>query len=59
MESRAEEKVSAFQVDGQVFLLQDRHGFPRVTTRPGGVNAADLLPPRLIGSLARDVVAIL
>jgi putative redox protein len=53
------EKVRADWVEGQVFLLRDRGGFPVVMTQPMGVNGADLLPMSLIGCTSWDVIAIL
>jgi putative redox protein len=53
------ETVRADWIEGQVFLLRDRAGFPVVMTQPMGVNGADLLPLSLIGCTAWDVIAIL
>jgi putative redox protein len=57
--AQSSEEVSARWVDGQVFVLQDRHGFPVMMSQPDGANGADLLPMSLIGCAAWDVVAIL
>jgi putative redox protein len=53
------ESVRAEWVGEQLFLLQDRNGFPLVMAQPNGVLGADLLPLSLIGCAAWDVVAIL
>jgi len=53
------ETVHADWVEGQVFLLRDRAGFPVVMTQPMGVSGADLLPMSLIGCTSWDVIAIL
>jgi putative redox protein len=55
----ASDIVRAEWVRDQVFLLQDRHGFPLVMTQPDGVLGSDLLPLSLIGCAAWDVAAIL
>jgi hypothetical protein len=38
------EMVSVEWLGGQVFLMNDREGFPIVMTQPMGVNGADFLP---------------
>jgi putative redox protein len=53
------ETVRADWIEGQVFLLRDRSGFPVVMTQPQGVNGADLLPLSLIGCAAWDILGIL
>lgn len=55
----ATETVQAQWVQDQLFLLNDRFGFPLVMTQPNGVNGADLLPLSLIGCAAWDVISIL
>jgi putative redox protein len=53
------ETVSVEWVGDQVFLMNDRAGFPIVMTQPMGVNGADLLPLSVIGCAVWDVVVIL
>ena len=53
------ETVSVEWLGDQVFLLNDRAGFPIVMARPTGVNGADLLPLSVIGCAVWDVVLIL
>ncbi len=53
------ETVSVEWIGDQVFLMNDRAGFPIVMTQPMGVNGADLLPLSVIGCAVWDVVAIL
>ena len=53
------ETVSVEWLGDQVFLMNDRAGFPIVMTQPMGVNGADLLPLSVIGCAVWDVVAIL
>ncbi|MDI6694608.1 MAG: OsmC family protein [Anaerolineales bacterium] len=53
------ETVAVDWVRDQVFLMQDRSGFPIVMTQPGGVNGADLLPLSVIGCAVWDIASIL
>ena len=53
------ETVSVEWLGDQVFLMNDRAGFPIVMTQPMGVNSADLLPLSVIGCAVWDVVVIL
>ena len=53
------ETVQARWLHDQVFLLQDRAGYPIIMTQPGGVLGADLLPLSVIGCALWDIVAIL
>ena len=53
------EMVSVEWLGDQVFLMNDRAGFPIVMTQPMGVNGADLLPLSIIGCAVWDVAAIL
>jgi putative redox protein len=53
------ETVSVEWLGDQLFLMNDRAGFPIVMTQPMGVNGADLLPLSVIGCAVWDVVAIL
>jgi putative redox protein len=53
------ETVSVEWLGDQLFLMNDRAGFPIVMTQPMGVNGADLLPLSVIGCAVWDVAAIL
>ena len=53
------ETVQARWLHDQVFLLQDRAGYPIIMTQPGGVLGADLLPLSVIGCALWDIIAIL
>jgi len=50
------ETVRVNWITDQVFLLQDRNGFPIIMAQPQGVNGVDLLPLSLIGCSAWDVL---
>lgn len=53
------EIVHANWVRDQIFILQDRSGYPLLMTQPEGVNGADLLPLSVIGCSLWDIAAIL
>lgn len=53
------EIVHAHWVRDQIFILQDRSGYPLLMTQPEGVNGADLLPLSVIGCSLWDIAAIL